>query len=86
MKRPRREAGDGECPCGRRLGDAAVYTYRSQSDRYLFYRCACGNEWTERRQDIDLSDPVSSDEVIEVHALLSRFDLSIPELLHRFLV
>ncbi|HWO45107.1 MAG TPA: hypothetical protein VNO87_05895 [Methylomirabilota bacterium] len=32
--------------------------------------------------DIDPMDPVSSDEVIEVHARLAKFEGSISELLH----
>jgi hypothetical protein len=49
----------------------------------LFHRCECGAEWTEHQTDIDPTDPVSSDEVIEVHKRLAKFEGSIAELLER---
>jgi hypothetical protein len=73
---------DGRCSCGRWLAAAAMYSYRSRSDRYVFHRCECGNEWTEHQTDIDPTDPVSSDEVIEVHTRLAKFAGSISELLY----
>ncbi|MGH7763587.1 MAG: hypothetical protein ACREOM_04095 [Candidatus Dormibacteraceae bacterium] len=73
----------GKCVCGRRLKDATVFIYRSHTDRFLFHRCDCGTEWTEHLTDIDPQDPVSSDEVIEVHKQLSKFEGSIAELLER---
>jgi len=73
----------GKCTCGRRLRDATVFIYRSHTDRYLFHRCECGTEWTEHQTDIDPMDPVSSDEVIEVHKRLAKFEGSISELLER---
>ena len=60
-----------------------MYLYRSHSDRYLFHRCACGTEWTEHQTDIDQADPVSSDEVIEVHKRLAKFEGSFAELLEK---
>ena len=42
-----------------------------------------GAEWTEHQTDIDPTDPVSSDEVIEVHKQLAKFEGSIAELLER---
>jgi hypothetical protein len=68
----------GDLPIGHA---AAVYTYRSRTDRFLFHRCECGSEWTEHRTDIDPLDPVSSDEVLEVHKRLAKFEGSIAELL-----
>jgi len=47
----------------------------------MFHRCECGTEWTEHHTDIDPTDPVTSDEVIEVHKQLSQFEGSIAELL-----
>jgi len=47
----------------------------------MFHRCDCGLEWTEHRPDVDPADPISSDEVIEVHKRLSKFEGSIAELL-----
>lgn len=73
----------GKCACGRRLKDASVYTYRSRTDRYMFHRCECGTEWTEHLRDIDPTDPVSSDEVIEVHKQLAKFEGSIAQLLEK---
>jgi hypothetical protein len=72
-----------KCSCGRRLKEASVYIYRSHGGRYLFHRCECGVEWTERQADVDPRDPVSSDEVIEVHKRLEKFEGSIAELLHQ---
>lgn len=83
MQRAKLEPDKGKCVCGRRLKDAAIYTYRSRSDRFLFHRCECGTEWTEHLADIDPTDPVTSDEVIEVHKQLAKFEGSIAELLHQ---
>jgi hypothetical protein len=77
------EPGTGKCVCGRKLEDACVYLYRSHTDRCLFHRCECGAEWTEHQTDIDPTDPVSSDEVIEVHTRLAKFKGSISELLRQ---
>jgi hypothetical protein len=49
----------------------------------MFHRCECGVEWTEHHVDIDPTDPVSSDEVIEVHSRLAKFEGSIAELLQQ---
>src|SRR5438552_15693370 len=80
-QRSKLESDKGKCICGRRLKDAAIYTYRSRTDRFLFHRCECGTEWTEHQTDIDPMDPVTSDEVIEVHKQLAKFEGSIAELL-----
>jgi hypothetical protein len=77
------EPGKDKCVCGRKLEDAAVYVFRSHTDRCIFHRCQCGVEWTEHQTDIDPMDPVSSDEVIEVHARLAKFEGSISELLQK---
>jgi hypothetical protein len=81
LQRSKLEPDRGKCACGRRLKDAAVYTYRTRTDRFLFHRCECGSEWTEHLIDVDPTDPVSSDEVIEVHKRLAKFEGSIEELL-----
>ena len=81
VQRSKLESDKGKCTCGRRLKDAAIYTYRSRTDRFLFHRCECGTEWTEHQTDIDPQDPVTSDEVIEVHKRLAKFEGSIAELL-----
>jgi len=77
------EPGTDKCVCGREFDDAVVYFYRSRTDRCLFHRCECGVEWTEHQTDIDPADPVSSDEVIEVHTRLAKFEGSISELLQQ---
>jgi hypothetical protein len=73
---------EGRCSCGRWLAAAASYSYRSGTDRYLFHRCDCGHEWTEHESHIDLTEPVSSDEVIAVHVRMANFDGPIGDLLH----
>ena len=83
MQKSKLEPDKGKCACGRRMKDASIYTYRSHTDRYLFHRCECGSEWTEHLTDIDMTDPVSSDEVIEVHNRLASFEGSIAELIER---
>ena len=83
MQRSKLEPDKGKCACGRRLKDASVYLYRSRTDRYVFHRCECGTEWTEHQTDIDPAEPVSSDEVIEVHKRLAKFEGSIAELLEK---
>jgi hypothetical protein len=70
----------GHCACGRKLTAAVVYFYRSQTDTCVYHRCECGAEWTEHRAEIDRTDPISSDEVIEVHTRLATFEGSMWEL------
>lgn len=83
MQRSKPESEKSKCACGRRLKDASIYIYRSHGDRFLFHRCECGMEWTVHHHDIDPTDPVTSDEVIEVHKQLAKFEGSIAELLHQ---
>ena len=83
MQLSKLEPGKDKCVCGRMLDDAVVFVYRSHTDLCLFHRCECGVEWTEHQTDIDLADPVSSDEVIEVHMRLAKFEGSISELLRQ---
>ena len=81
MQKSKLEPEKGRCVCGRKIKDAAVYVYRSHTDRYLFHRCECGSEWTVHQTDVDPAEPVSSDEVIEVHKRLAKFEGSIEELI-----
>ena len=81
MQESNLEPGKGICVCGRNLEDADVYVYRSHTDRCLFHRCECGAEWTKHQTNIDPTDPISSDEVIDVHTRLAKFEGSISELL-----
>ena len=85
MQRSKPEPDGAECACGRARKDAAEYTYRSHTDRYMFHRCECGAEWTDHLTDVDPTDPVSSDEVIEVHKRLAKFEGSIAELIEKHL-
>ncbi len=83
MQRSKQEPEKTRCACGRRLKDASIYIYRSRGARYLFHRCECGMEWTVHQADVNPQDPVSSDEVIEVHKRLAKFEGSIAELLEQ---
>lgn len=70
----------GQCACGRPRADAAAAVYHAPLVTYAYFRCACGAEWTERRAALDRSEPISTDEVIEVYQRLEAFDGSISEL------
>src|SRR3979411_656117 len=83
LQKSKLEPDKGKCACGRRKKDAAVYTYRSRTDRFMFHRCECGAGCSEPRTDSYPVYPVSSDEVMEVHKRLSTFEGSIAELLER---
>lgn len=65
------QSEQGTCTCGRPFTDTAVYTYRSRTHVHRYFLCRCGSEWTETEAVFDLTEPVSSDEVIEVHTLLA---------------
>jgi len=83
LQKSKLEPDKGKCACGRRLQEASVYLYRSHTDRYLFHRCECGTEWTEHQTSVDPTEPISSDEVLEVHKQLAKFEGSIAELLQQ---
>jgi len=72
---------DLACTCGRQRAEAEATVYRSPVAEFVFHRCPCGREWTERRAGIDRSEPVSTDEVIEVHQCLAAFEGPLSELL-----
>ena len=81
MQRSKPDGDPGSaCPCGRSRSEAATSVYRSQTAVFTFRRCACGREWTERRDGFDLGAPISTDEVIEGHQALRRFKGSISDL------
>lgn len=86
MEKPKPEREAGKCVCGRELKDASVCVYRSNKISHIFHRCECGVEWTEHRTEIDPTDPVNSDEVIEVHTRLATFEGSLSELLQQLSV
>ena len=66
-------------------GLTSACVYRSRNECLVFHRCACGVEWTDHHTDIDPTDPVSSDEVIEVHTRLAKFEGSIADLFQQHL-
>ena len=68
------------CECGRKWSDCTYAVMRSGVRRLSFYRCECGREWTVQEDAPDPLDPVTSDEVLEVHRLLG-VDGSLDELL-----
>ena len=76
----RKPEPENRCACGRPLVDAAANLYRSHNGRFMFHRCECGIEWTEHQASVDPNEPISSDEVLEVHECLARFDGSISQL------
>jgi hypothetical protein len=68
------------CACGRRRDAAASYVHQSNVATYVYHRCECGVEWTESRPSVDRSEPVSTDEVLEVHTSLLEFEGSLRDL------
>ena len=81
MQKPKKELEAPRCSCGRSRSEAAVSTFRSQSSLFTFHRCECGLEWTEHSVGVDRSQPVSTDEVIEVHERMAEFEGPLSELL-----
>ena len=69
------------CACGRQRAAAAANSYRSHNGRFVFHRCDCGAEWTDRLEAPDPAEPVTSDEVLEVHERLAHFEGQLAELL-----
>ena len=67
------------CECGRLQSDASFVVQRGTLTRWTYYTCQCGRKWTVPEVAEDLSLPVSSDELIEVHRLLAG-NLTITEL------
>ena len=81
MHNPKKEPEATRCTCGRSRSEAAVSTFRSQASLFTFHRCDCGLEWTEHNVGVDRSQPVSTDEVIEVHERMCKFEGPLSELL-----
>lgn len=80
MPKPKPEP-EPVCACGRKQKEAVARVYQAHAATFVFHRCPCGLEWTERCELVDRSEPVSTDEVIEVHQYLAAFHGSISELL-----
>ena len=81
MRSSHLEPDEVRCSCGRPAADANAFSYTSALVRYIFHRCGCGEEWTERQQMIDRTTTVSLDELLDVHERLTRFEGSFSELL-----
>jgi hypothetical protein len=81
MQKPKKEPEPPSCSCGRSRSEAAASTFRSQASLFTFHRCECGLEWTEQSVGVDRSQPVTTDEVIEVHERMARFEGPLSELL-----
>ena len=81
MKSSKSEPDAARCSCGRSKSEAATRSFASAQGRVVFHRCECGLEWTERLSHANLGDPVSSDELIEVHQLLARLNGPLTQLL-----
>jgi hypothetical protein len=69
------------CACGRESKLAVATVYRSPQGRFVFHRCDCGVEWTERLEAVDPTEPISGDEVLEVHEVLALFEGSLADLI-----
>ncbi len=80
MQKPKLEPEPSACACGRRRDAAATYVHQSNVATYVYRRCECGAEWTESRPMVDRREPVSTDEVLEVHTSLARFEGSLRDL------
>lgn len=65
--------------CGRPQSDAAFVVQRGTLTRWTYYRCPCGREWTVPEVAEDLSEPVTSDEVLRVHEILTS-DLTVDDI------
>lgn len=69
------------CACGRTQEEIVTSVFRAQAAVFVFYRCPCGLEWTEQRPAVDTAEPISDDELIEVHLQLARFEGPIAQLI-----
>lgn len=81
MQQPKLEPEPVECACGRNLADASVVAYSSARGHCLYHRCQCGAEWTECHAELDKQQPISSDELLDLHQRLADFEGPIQELL-----
>ena len=81
MRSSRLEPEEVRCSCGRLTAHATAASYASTLVRYVYRRCQCGHEWTERLQTVDRTIPVTFDEVLDVHERLTAFKGPLTELL-----
>ena len=80
MQQPKPGPEPSACTCGRRRDAAASYVHQSNVATYVYHRCECGAEWTESRPMLDRSEPVSTDEVLEVHQSLAAYEGTLRDL------
>ncbi len=80
MQRSKPQTSRKRCTCGRPTAGADTFVYRSLATRFVFRRCQCGAEWTERQDDVDRTQPVTGDEIITVHERLARLEGPFQEL------
>jgi hypothetical protein len=64
---------DRGCACGRGPQETMVTSFRSISGTYLFHRCPCGIEWTERMAAPEQPPPSSGTVVREFHEHFHAF-------------
>jgi len=83
MGRFERSPQGEQCTCGRPERTVRVVKYRSHAGDFRFHRCECGTEWTERLAKVDRTQPVTMDELLDVHLLLADFEGSIMDLIER---
>jgi hypothetical protein len=83
MGRFERSPQGEQCTCGRPERTVRVVSYRSHAGDFRFHRCECGTEWTERLAKVDRTQPVTMDELLDVHLLLADFEGRITDLIER---
>ena len=83
MGRFERSPQGEQCTCGRPERTVRGVKYRSHAGDFRFHRCECGTEWTERLAKVDRTQPVTMDELLDVHLLLADFEGSIMDLIER---
>lgn len=83
MQKPKLGPEPSRCACGRKRTEAQIYVHQAHIALYVYHRCECGAEWTESRPAVDRTEPVSSDEVLEVYKQLATFEGSFRELIER---
>jgi hypothetical protein len=72
---------DGDhCRCDRAEASHRVVSYRGSRASYRYHRCDCGEEWTERLSRIDRAEPITGDELLDIHLTLARSDLVLTDM------
>src|SRR5260370_15002579 len=70
------------CSCGRPMAQAHSVVQRIDGTRYTHFRCECGKEWTKVNANLPRqNEPVTSDEVLDVHVALAKFEGTLRDLL-----